>query len=115
MKDILEIEEKTIDQAIQRACDEFNLPREKLDIEIFSEGSSGLLGFLGARKARIRARVLSLDIGIDNLHRDEPKENMAADEDIAHEAKAFIEGLLSRVGLDFSGKWEANSERLPSL
>lgn len=110
MKDVLEIEEKTIDQAIQRACDEFNLPREKLDIEILSEGSSGLLGFLGARKARIRARVLSLDIGIDNMHRKEPKDTMGADEDIALEAKAFIEGLLSRVGLDFSVEAEENGD-----
>ena len=110
MKDVLEIEEKTIDQAIQRACDEFNLPREKLDIEILSEGSSGFLGFLGARKARIRARVLSLDIGIDNLHRDEPKENMAADGDSTLEAKVFIEGLLARVGLDFSVEAEENGD-----
>lgn len=112
MKDVLEIEEKTIDQAIQKACDAFNLPREKLNIEILSEGSSGLLGFLGARKARIRARILSLDIGKDTIHRDEPKETMEADEDIAREAKTFIEGLLAHVGVDFAVQTEENGDYL---
>ncbi|MBW2599959.1 MAG: Jag N-terminal domain-containing protein [Deltaproteobacteria bacterium] len=76
MKDVLEIKEETIDEAIQRACNEFNLPREKLNIEILSEGSSGFLGLLGARKARIKARVLSIDIGMDNSPGEKPKKNM---------------------------------------
>lgn len=110
MEDVLEIEEKTIDDAIQRACNEFNVPREKLNIEILSEGSSGLLGLLGTRKARIRAKILSIDIGMDNSPREEPKENMQADEDTSLEAKAFIEGLLSRIGLDFPVEAEKNGD-----
>ncbi|HOO90321.1 MAG TPA: RNA-binding cell elongation regulator Jag/EloR [Syntrophales bacterium] len=115
MKDVLEIEEKTIDQAIQKACDTFNLPREKLNIEILSEGSSGLLGLLGARKARIRARIMSFDIGggkDTTTHRNEPTEDVEAetDGDISLRAQAFIEGLLSHVGVDFSVKAEENEE-----
>jgi len=101
MKDVLEIGGKTIDEAIENACSEFNLPREKLNIEILSEGSSGLLGFLGAKKALIKARLLSIDIGMDNSPTEEPTTNMGAFGDTALEAKAFIEGLLSRIGLDF--------------
>ena len=33
---ILEIEEKSIDEAIEKACREFGVPREKLNIEIIS-------------------------------------------------------------------------------
>ena len=110
MEDVLEIEEKTIDEAIQRACDEFNVPREKLNIEILSEGSSGLLGILGARKARIRARILSFDIGMYNSPGEEPKETMQADEDTTLEAKAFIDGLLSQIGLDFPIEAEENGD-----
>lgn len=58
---ILEIEEKTIDGAIEKACRDFGVPREKLNIEIISEGSNGFLG-LGAKKAKIRASLLSLDM-----------------------------------------------------
>ncbi len=110
MKDVLEINGKTIDEAIQRACNEFNLPREKLNIEILSEGSSGLLGFLGAKKARIKARVLSIDIGMNNSPGEEPEKSMEADENITLEAKAFIEGLLARIGLDFPVEAEENGD-----
>lgn len=54
-----EIEGKTIDEAIEKACDEFGVPREKLNIEIVSEGSQGFFG-LGAKRAKIRARLLSI-------------------------------------------------------
>jgi spoIIIJ-associated protein len=57
----LEIEAKNVDEAIEKACREFNVPREKLNIEILSAGSSGLLG-IGAKKARIRASLLTLDL-----------------------------------------------------
>lgn len=58
---ILEIEEKTIDGAIEKACRDFGVPREKLNIEIISEGSSGFLGLM-AKKAKIRASLLSFDM-----------------------------------------------------
>lgn len=57
----LEIEEKTIDGAIEKACRDFGVPREKLNIEIISEGSGGFLG-IGAKKAKIRASLLSFDM-----------------------------------------------------
>lgn len=62
---VLEIEGKTIDEAIEKACREFNVPREKLNIEILSEGSSGFLGLVGSKKARIKASLLSLDMSFE--------------------------------------------------
>ena len=57
----LDIEGKTIDSAIKKACHDFGVPREKLNIEIISEGSSGFLGLM-AKKAKIRASLLSFDM-----------------------------------------------------
>lgn len=57
----LEIEGKTIDSAIEKACRDFGVPREKLNIEIISEGSGGFLGLM-ARKAKIRASLVSFDM-----------------------------------------------------
>ncbi len=54
-----EIEGKTIDEAIEKACNEFGVPRDKLNIEIVSEGSQGFFG-VGAKRAKIRARLLSI-------------------------------------------------------
>ncbi|MCE5334622.1 MAG: Jag N-terminal domain-containing protein [Desulfobacteraceae bacterium] len=51
---VLEIEEKSIEDAIALACQKLKLPREKLEIEIISKGSSGIFGIVGARKAKIR-------------------------------------------------------------
>jgi spoIIIJ-associated protein len=62
----IEIEGKTIDEAIEKACREFQVPREKLNIEIIAEGNPGFLG-LGATKARIRAELLSIDMTLDGV------------------------------------------------
>ena len=60
----IEIEEKSIDEAIDTACREFGVPREKLNIEIISETTGGFLGVL-SKKAKIRASLLSLDVSFD--------------------------------------------------
>ncbi len=60
----MEIEGKTIDEAIENACSTLQVPREKLNIEIISEGTPGFLG-MGAKKALIRASLLTLDMELD--------------------------------------------------
>ena len=59
-----EIEGKSIDEAIANACNAFQVPREKLNIEIISEGNPGFLG-MGAKKALIRASLLTFDMALD--------------------------------------------------
>lgn len=66
----IDIEEKTIDAAIEVACREFGVPRNKLNIEIISEGNRGFLGML-AKKAKIRASLLSLDVSFDLNEKDD--------------------------------------------
>jgi spoIIIJ-associated protein len=60
----IEIEGKSIDEAIDKACSAFEVPREKLNIEIIAAGNPGFLG-LGAKRALIRASRLSLDMALD--------------------------------------------------
>ncbi len=101
-EDVLEIEEKTIDEAIRKACDVFDVPREKLDVEILSEGSAGFLGILGTKTARIRAKLLSIDIDMDTPTADTVSpEGAPPDEEITREAKTFVEGILSHIGVNF--------------
>lgn len=59
--EIIEIEEKSIDEAIEKACLTFGVPREKLNIEIISAESGGFLGFF-SKKAKIRASLVALNI-----------------------------------------------------
>ncbi len=67
----LDIEEKSIDAAIETACREFGVPRGKLNIEIISEGNSGFWGML-SKKAKIRASLLSFDMSFDLKEKDNP-------------------------------------------
>lgn len=54
METYKEFRAKTVDQAIEDACRFYDVPREGLEIDIVSGGSSGIFG-LGAKKACIRA------------------------------------------------------------
>lgn len=119
MNKTIEVEGKNIDEAIERACAEFNLPREKLNIEIISEGSSGLLGLVGAKKASIRASIMSFDMEMDDSpevngtveYEDSTPLNEAVDDESAGaEAKEILEGMLKRMNLDFPVKTKETAE-----
>ncbi|MBI4633909.1 MAG: protein jag [Deltaproteobacteria bacterium] len=115
----LEIEGKNIDEAIEKACKEFNVARDKLNIEIISDGMPGFLG-LGSKKAVIRASIISFDVSLDvplefssekgsgsslNDGADSPK-TVRADrhaetgEDLALSAKTILAGILTRMNLN---------------
>jgi spoIIIJ-associated protein len=47
---------KTLDEAIENALSAFGVPREKLEIEIVSGGSSGIFGLM-SKKAVVKARL----------------------------------------------------------
>jgi spoIIIJ-associated protein len=114
--DSSEIEGKTIDEAIEKACSEFGVPREKLNIEIISDGASGFLG-LGSKKAKIRASLMSIDMTIEtppeqSLKAVQKKPPVSSDftqpavteesasTPLATRAKKILEGILSRMSLD---------------
>jgi len=113
--DSIEIEGKTIDDAIEKACSEFNVPREKLNIEIISDGAAGFLG-LGSKKARIKASIMSIDMAIDpsaakskTISQEKPSAVSDSAEPESHEdsvetpamrAKRILEGILLRMNLD---------------
>jgi spoIIIJ-associated protein len=114
--DSSEIEGKTIDEAIEKACSEFGVPREKLNIEIISDGASGFLG-LGSKKAKIRASLMSIDMTIETppeqsrkaIQKKPPVSSDFTQPAVTEEsatlppatrAKKILEGILSRMSLD---------------
>jgi len=54
----IEIEAKTIEEAVQKALKELKLPREKVRIEVLSEEEKGLFGMAGAKMAKIRVSLI---------------------------------------------------------
>ncbi len=55
----IEVEGKTVEEAIQKALKELKLPRHKVKIEVLSEEQKGLFGMPGARPAKIRVSIVS--------------------------------------------------------
>ena len=113
---LLEFEGKNIDDAIEKACSEFNMPREKLNIEIISDCTSGFLG-LGSKKAKIKASIMSIEMTTDtpaeqyretvqkkSFVNSDPPQSAAtgapAEETPAMKAKRILEGVLLRMHLD---------------
>lgn len=126
---IIVIEDKSIDEAIEKACREFGVPRKKLNIEIISEGSSGFLGVL-AKKAKIRASLLDLNVSFD-LDQEKPLQDesglaaqaeilsdadniksMAADSSTAPKAKEILTGILSRMSFDCRVNVQETQEKI---
>ncbi len=64
MSEFKEFQGKTLDEAIETACEHFELKRDKLEIEIIKGGSTGIFGLMGVKKAEIKARPrVSMDAG----------------------------------------------------
>ena len=51
----IEIEAKTTQEAVEKACKYFNLSKEELDIEVLESRSVGIFGLTGNKKVKIRA------------------------------------------------------------
>ena len=53
----IEIEGKTIEEAIKKALKELKASREKVKIEVVSEEEKGLFGMPGAKPAKVRVSL----------------------------------------------------------
>lgn len=58
MKKSIEVEGKSVEEAISRALKELGLKRNKAKIEVLSEEERGLFGMEGAKPAKVRVSVI---------------------------------------------------------
>lgn len=104
----IEIEGKTIEEAINKACVELNATREDLEIEVLSNSSSGFLGLVGAKKALIRATLKS------STER-RPSLDMAlasSSDSLAEKAQKTLREILSLLGMEAKIQIKDEPERL---
>ncbi len=74
MADKMEYQGSDVDDAIQKACLQLNVPREKLEIEVLATGSAGIFG-LGKKMAKIL--VSEKGIGGAVIHQQAGEENVS--------------------------------------
>jgi spoIIIJ-associated protein len=57
----IEVEGKTVEEAIKKALAELRLKRSQVKIEVLSEEEKGLFGMPGAKPAKIRVSLRTKD------------------------------------------------------
>jgi spoIIIJ-associated protein len=76
MKSHLEVEAKTVELAIEKACIDLGVSKEELKYDIISYGSSGIFGIVGAKNAKIHVeKSITADSNsiVDEIFNDDPK------------------------------------------
>ena len=91
----IEIEGKTVEEAIGKAEQLLNAPKEQLNIEVIANGSHTLFGLISSKKARIKASVLQ-----------DPAEERK------EQAKEHLEEILRLVEIPASVKAEVLDEKV---
>jgi len=56
-RESIEIRARTTDEAIRSALEQLGVTREEVDVEVLSEGRSGVFG-VGSQEARVRVTVI---------------------------------------------------------
>lgn len=54
----IEVEGKTVEEAIKKALKELKISRDKVKIEVLSEEEKGLFGMPGAKPAKVRVSLI---------------------------------------------------------
>lgn len=79
----IEVEAKTKEEAINKACEQLNSTQDQLEIEVISDDPGKMFGILASKKVRIKATLK--ETGID---------------DDAQRAKEVLENILERFGAE---------------
>jgi spoIIIJ-associated protein len=100
--DFVETEGDTIDAAIENALKLLGVDREKVTVEVVSEGRKGILGF-GAQKAKIRAELRKSPVSLKTPEvqqtASEAPAPTAETSKIAEKAKKVLENILDLMGV----------------
>jgi spoIIIJ-associated protein len=109
--DFVETEGDTIDQAIENALISLGVERDRISIEILSEGKRGILGF-GTQKARVRASLRRPTVEASHLEPGSdpvvvasaaPKPLTEAETAaLGEKAKGVLIEILQRMGIEAS-------------
>lgn len=75
----IEVEGKTVEEALDKALEELNLTKEMVNVEVLEHGSKGLFNVIGVKHAKIRVTIKY---------------------DYIEEARKFLENVIKHMDLD---------------
>lgn len=108
---------RTVDEAVQAALKQLGVTRQDVEIEVLDEGSKGLFGLLGARRARVRVELkpgvepaFSGDEVADALQ-EELDADVPGEGDFAHAEPDFDDGAPAPSRRPWSGDEKAVVDR----
>jgi len=102
----LETEGKTIEEAVEAASIQLNVPKEKLEIEVLNSGSGGIFGIMSSKKARVRATVKEESPETISVPQTETQSVSASmpvsesEEAIISEARTLTQDILNLMGVE---------------
>ncbi len=96
-----QFEDKTVEKAIETACEYFGCAKEDLEIEIITRGSTGLFG-LGGKKAKIKVKPITPTVKEESKEQEpEPAQETvpgAEEQEGEKEAAAQTGGVVETTG-----------------
>ncbi|MEE4357725.1 MAG: RNA-binding cell elongation regulator Jag/EloR [Desulfococcaceae bacterium] len=114
MSSCLEFEGKAVDNAVQKASEELNIPTDKLKYKVVSHGSSGIFGLVGVKKAKICV-FLPEESGTEKRDRDRsPRKNNRKGGQPVKSAAALVQEAFHDTRKSSAEKTEPPSEAKPS-
>ncbi len=94
-------EGKNVDEALETASEKLNIPVDKIDYEVLGYGKTGLLGFIGAKKAKIKIKLED-----DNFVNGDTGVSSLVDEAFSSEESSVSSKKKLKKESGFSGKKE---------
>ncbi len=101
----VEIEAKTVEEAIKLALKKLGAKKEEVDIEVINEGKMGLFGLMGATPAQVKVRLKDKRGEVK-----QQKEETASS--LQDKAKEILIKILNLMGIDAEVETSVTSERI---
>ncbi|MBD3271460.1 MAG: KH domain-containing protein [Elusimicrobia bacterium] len=92
----IETQAPTVEEAIRKGLNELAVEKDKVDVRILDEGSSGLFGLMGAKPAIVRLKLKNAA---------EPSQSTQPEvgEHIIERAQSLTRMMLDRMGIPYAG------------
>lgn len=92
----IEIEAKSVEEAIERICEELGKKREELEFEVIEEKARGLFGLMGNKRVRVRGSLKQAEPKPKQAEK-KPAATREAGEDALSYAKTVLEKILAGI------------------